>query len=109
MTPNETREQKMIRISAALDKALRRQATGAWGPVRTSDRSEAGGHAWKFAPDGGSRFLRVSHAAMDQGDDPVKLLLSHLNDGRWLSRLDDGGETSLVLKTGGRLKPFSSK
>jgi hypothetical protein len=110
MTPNETREQKMIRITGELDKALRRQAEGTWRRVRTSDRAEANGHAWQFrpTPEGETRFLRVSHKAMEQAETPA-LLLSQLTEGRWLARLDDGPETSLVLGAGGRLERFSHK
>jgi hypothetical protein len=109
MTPNETHEQKMVRITGELDKALRRQAEGTWRRVRTSDRAETRGHAWQFrpGPDAATRFLRVSHKAMEQT--PVPMLLSQLNEGRWLARLDDGPETSLVLGAGGRLEKFSQK
>jgi hypothetical protein len=110
MTPNETHEQKMIRITGELDKALRRQAEGTWRRVRTADRAEPRGHAWQFrpTPDGATRFLRVSHKAMEQADNPA-MLLSQLSEARWLARLDDGPETSLVLGAGGRLEPFSQQ
>lgn len=105
MTPNETHEAKIVELG----KALRRQAAGTWRRVRTADRSESRGHAWQFrpTPEGATRFLRVSHAAMDQAEVPA--LLQHLSAGRWLARLDDGPETSLVLKSGGRLERFSQK
>jgi hypothetical protein len=111
MTPNETHEEKMARIATELGTALRRQAAGTWRRVRTADRAEPQGHVWKFrpTPDGASRFLRVSHKAMDQGENPVPLLLSQLSEGRWLARLDDGPETSLVLGSGGRLDRFGQK
>ena len=111
MTPNESHEQKMVRITGELDKALRRQAEGTWRRVRTADRAEPRGHAWQFrpAPDAATRFLRVSHKAMEQNENPVPLLLSQLSEGRWLARLDDGPETSLVLGAGGRLEPFSQQ
>jgi hypothetical protein len=109
MTPNETHEEKMARVAGELGKALRRQAVGTWRRVRTADRAESRGHAWQFrpTPDGATRFLRVSHQAMDQNEAPA--LLQHLSTGRWLARLDDGPETSLVLKSGGRLEQFSQK
>jgi len=109
MTPNETHEEKMARVAAELGKALRSQATGTWRRVRTADRSESRGHAWQFrpTPEAPTRFLRVSHAAMEQSEAPA--LLQHLSAGRWLARLDDGPETSLVLKSGGRLERFAQK
>ena len=66
MTPNETHEAKIVELG----KALRRQAAGTWRRVRTADRSESRGHAWQFrpTPDATTRFLRVSHAAMDQAE-----------------------------------------
>lgn len=111
MTPNETHNEKMTRISAELSKALRRQAMGTWRRVRTKNRGETDRHAWQFSPteEGTSRFLRITHEAMDQGDDPVPQLLSNLSAGRWLARLDDGPETSLVLGADGRLERFSRK
>jgi hypothetical protein len=109
MTPNETHEEKMTRIAAELGTALRRQAAGTWRRVRTGERAETNSHAWKFrpAPDADVRFLRVTHEAMDQGDVPT--LLKHLSAGRWLARLDDGPETSLVLNAGGRLARHRQK
>jgi hypothetical protein len=109
MTPNETHDEKMARITTELGTALRRQAAGTWRRVRTADRAEPQGHVWKFrpTPDAASRFLRVSHKAMDQS--PVPQLLSQLSEGRWLARLDDGPETSLVLGAGGRVDQFGQK
>ena len=111
MTPGETHDEKMARITAELSKALRRQAMGTWRRVKTANRGEATRHAWKFLPtaDGSARFLRISHEAMEHGDDPVAQLLSSLSAGRWLARLDDGPETSLMLQADGRLERFSRK
>ena len=108
MTPNESQDEKMARITAELGKALRRQAAGTWRRVRTADRGEETRHAWKFrpTPDGSARFLRITHEAMTQGDVPQ--LLNHLSAGRWLARLDDGPETSLLLQADGRLERFKS-
>lgn len=110
MTPNETHDEKMTRIVTELGTALRTQAAGTWRRVRTAERAEPRGHAWKFRPepDSDMRFLRVSHEAMDQGDDPVPTLLKQLTAGKWLSRLD-GTETSLVLNAGGKLGRFKQK
>jgi hypothetical protein len=111
MTPNESHDEKMTRITAELSKALRRQAAGTWRRVRTANRGEAARHAWKFqpTPDGSSRFLRITHEAMTQGDDPVAQMLSNLSAGRWLARLDDGPETSLLLQADGRLERFKAR
>jgi len=106
MTPNESQEEKMIRIAAELGTALRRQAAGTWRGVRMGERAETRGHAFKFrpTPDADVRYLRVSHEAMDQG---VPTLLAQLSAGNWLSRLDT--ETSLVLNAGGKLGRFKQK
>jgi hypothetical protein len=110
MSLNESQDEKMTRITAELSKALRRQAAGTWRRVKTANRGEETRHAWKFrpTPDGSSRFLRITHEAMTQGDDPVPQLLSNLSAGRWLARLDDGPETSLLLQADGRLERFKS-
>ena len=110
MTPNESQDEKMTRIAAELSKALRRQAAGTWRRVRTANRGEDTRHAWKFqpTPEGSSRFLRITHEAM-KGDNPVPQLLSHLSAGRWLARLDDGPETSLLLQADGRLERFKAR
>jgi hypothetical protein len=109
MTSNESQDEKMTRITAELSKALRRQAAGTWRRVRTANRGETARHAWKFqpTPDGSSRFLRITHEAMTQGDVPQ--LLSNLSAGRWLARLDDGPETSLLLQADGRLERFKAR
>ena len=111
MTPNESHDQKMSRVAAELGTALRRQAAGTWRRVRTADRAEPNGHAWKFrpTPDATTRFLRVTHEAMDQDDNPVPALLASLSAGRWLARLDDGPETSLVLNADGKLNRHKQK
>lgn len=105
MSETESHDEKMTRIARELGAALRLQAEGAWKTVRTSERGEKQAHAWRFrrTAKGSPRFLRVTHEAMEQGDDPVPLLLSHLGTGRWLDRLNSG-ETSLVLAAGGRLE-----
>lgn len=106
MARNETHKQKMSRVARELGAAVRREAAGKWTRLRVGERDEKGRHAWKFqpGPNAGVRFLRVTHRAMDQSDNPVPLLLEHLEAGRWLDRLNDGPETSLVLDEGGRLE-----
>ncbi|HEX7242356.1 MAG TPA: hypothetical protein VF263_18860 [Longimicrobiaceae bacterium] len=103
----ETHEQKMTRVARELGSALREQAAGRWGEVRTADRGEDHGHAWKFrtSPKDDGRFLRVSHRAMEERDVPT--LLEHLAAGRWLDRLNE--ETSLMLHADGRLEPPANR
>ena len=85
---------------------LRRQARKRWETVRTAERNEGNRHVWRFqpGPDGGERFLHVTHEAMLQGDTPT--LLGQLKSGRCFQRLHDGPETSLLLSRGGRLEPY---
>ena len=49
----------------------------------------------------------MTHKAMMQS--PVPMLLEQLQAGRWLDRLDEGSETSLVLRSGGRLHAAGGK
>ena len=109
MAKTESHDQKMSRIAGELGAVLRQQAAGTWQRVRTGERSEGRRHAWKFrpTPDASVRYLRVTHEAMDES--PVQTLLSHLTAGRWLDRLDDGHETSLVLNAGGRLERYKQQ
>ena len=104
MARKESQAQKVARVSRELGVAVKREAAGRWKTVRTGDRREKNRHAWRFQPAPGSdvRYLRVTHAAMVEGEDPVPALLQHLSAAQWLDRLD-GSETSLVLHEGGRL------
>lgn len=107
MIRNQSHEQQISRVARELGTALRRQAKGKWTAVRTAGRSEDRRHAWRFAhadSSQGTRFLRVTHKAMMQSAAPVPMLLEQLNAGRWLDRLNEGPETSLVLRSGGRLE-----
>ena len=106
MDQPETHDQKMSRVARELDAAIRRLAEGRWGSVRLADRDEGRRHAWRFrrGPKSGARFLRVTHRAMDQGENPVPLLMEQLAEGRWLDRLNGGADGSLVLDAGGRLE-----
>ena len=108
MALDESQDEKRTRVAKELGAALRRQAAGTWKRVKTMDRDEVGGHAWKFkpGPEADLRFLRVSNEAMDQ---PVPQLLAHLKKGKWLDRLDGGDETSLVLEKDGRLRPAAER
>lgn len=103
MAKRETHEQKMSRVAKELGDAVRRQASGKWSTMRMGERDESHGHAFKFRPTPGSdiRYLRVTHKAMGQ---PVPVLMEQLQAGRWLDRLTDGPETSLVLHEDGRLE-----
>ncbi len=106
MGKNESREERRGRVASELGAALRRQAAGSWGRVRTAERHEDRGHAWRFqpGPSAPARFLRVTNEALDEARDSAAGLLSHLDAGRWLARLEDGPETCLVLHRGGRLQ-----
>lgn len=110
MIQNESHEQKISRVTQELGTALRQQAKGKWGAVRTAGRGEDRRYAWRFlqpGENGSHRFLRVTHKAMMQS--PVPMLLEQLQTGRWLDRLDEGSETSLVLRSGGRLHAAGGK
>ncbi|HET6233085.1 MAG TPA: hypothetical protein VFE05_23610 [Longimicrobiaceae bacterium] len=104
MAPRENKNDKLTRITRELGTALRRQAAGTWSTVKTSERGEERRHAWRFRPDqdSGVRFLRVTHDALN--DEDAGQLLEHLTAARWLDRLHDGPETSLVLDKGGRVE-----
>ncbi|HEU0052965.1 MAG TPA: hypothetical protein VFQ39_07295 [Longimicrobium sp.] len=104
MARKESQAQKVERVSRELGVAVKREAAGRWTAVRTGDREEKNGHAWRFRPTPGGdvRYLRVTHAAMVEGENPVAALLGHLSAANWLDRLD-GADTSLVLHTGGRV------
>ena len=105
MARKESQAQKVARVSRELGAAVKREAAGRWKTVRTGDREEKQRHAYRFQPTPGSgtRYLRVTHAAMVEGDDPVPSLMQHLSAARWLDRLD-GDDTSLVLHEGGRIE-----
>lgn len=106
MAHHETHDQKMSRIARELGTALRQETAGRWGAVRTAGRGEDRRHAWRFRSDsdGSDRFLRVTHKAMMQDENPVPRLVEQLKAGRWLDRLKEGPETSLVLFKSGRLE-----
>jgi hypothetical protein len=106
MDASESRRDRGSRVAEELGAALRRQAAKTWRGVRSSHRAEKRGHAWRFraGPEDGGRFLRVTHAAMAEGGWRAPGLLAQLETGRWLDRLHDGPETSLVLHEGGRLE-----
>lgn len=106
MAHDEMYDRKMSHIARELGTALKQEAAGRWGAVRTAMRGEDRRHAWRFRADTGGRdrFLRVTHKAMSQGENPVPMLIEQLKVGRWLDRLQEGPETSLVLFKGGRLE-----
>ena len=107
MIQNESHDRRISRVTHQLSAALKQQAAGKWGTVQTAGRSESGRYAWRFAHADGNqahRFLRVTHKAMLQSANPLPVLLEQLNAGRWLDRLTGESETSLVLRSGGRLE-----
>ena len=112
MIQNESSDRRISRVTHQLSAALKRQAAGKWGTVQTAGRNENGRYAWRIAHADGSqahRFLRVTHEAMLQSANPLPVLLEQLNTGRWLDRLTGDSETSLVLRSGGRLENAGHK
>jgi hypothetical protein len=105
MEQNESQQEKVRRVARELSGSLRRQARRRWTTVKTSERNEGHRHVWRFtsAPDAQERFLYVSHEALAHGENAAPQLLEQLEAARWLDRLNDGEETSLVLSKGGRL------
>ena len=106
MARNEAHDQNMSRVARELGTALKHETANKWGAVRMQVREEDRRHAWRFRSDsdGSQRFLRVTHKAMSQSDNPVPMLIEQLQAGRWLDRLQGGPETSLVLFKDGRLE-----
>jgi hypothetical protein len=106
MAKNDSEREKVARVAQELGSALRRQARRKWDAVRMAERNEGRRHVWRFrsSEDGGERFLYVTHEALTRGEDPAPGLLKQLEAGRWLDRLQNGPETSLLLSTGGTLE-----
>lgn len=107
MDAHESQKDRLARVAREMGTVLRRQARRRWESVRTAERNERNRHVWRFrdGPDGGERFLHVTHEAMVQADGP-SALLDQLKTGRWLDRLSDGPATGLLLSVGGRLEPW---
>jgi hypothetical protein len=106
MAKNDPKREKMARVAHELGSALRRQARRNWDEVRMAERNEGPRHVWRFrsGSDGDERFLYVTHEALTKGENPAPALLKQLEAGRWLDRLQNGPETSLLLSTGGTLE-----
>ncbi|HET6762971.1 MAG TPA: hypothetical protein VFH27_04840 [Longimicrobiaceae bacterium] len=106
MDQNESQRDKASRVARELSGALRRRARVRWTQVQTSQRNEGRRHVWRFQDGaaGEQRFLYVTHQALAAGENTVPQLMEQLEAGRWLDRLNEGPETSLVLSTGGRLQ-----
>jgi len=106
MEGRDRQHRRVAEVAKEIGGVLRRQARKRWETVRTAERNEGNRHVWRFqpGPDGGERFLHVTHEAMLQGDTPT--LLGQLKSGRCFQRLHDGPETSLLLSRGGRLEPY---
>jgi hypothetical protein len=109
MEPKETTQQKLTRVAKELGSAMRKQAGGRWGAVRTARRNLGTRHVWRFRTDGGDpdRFLLISHRSMTEGRNPTATLLAQLQEARWLDRMHAGPETSFMLAPNGRLRARS--
>ncbi|HKP76336.1 MAG TPA: hypothetical protein VJT67_12485 [Longimicrobiaceae bacterium] len=107
MENRDHQQRKVAAVAKEIGGVLRRQARKRWETVHTAERNEGNRHVWRFqaGPDGGERFLHVSHEAM-QGDDAAATLLEQLRTGRCFERLHKGPETSLLLSKGGRLEAW---
>lgn len=107
MEGRDHQQRKVAAVAKELGAVLRRQARKRWDTVRTAERNEGNRHVWRFqaGPDGGERFLHVTHEAM-AGHDAARQLLEQLRTGRCFQRLHDGPETSLLLSKGGRLEAY---
>jgi hypothetical protein len=108
MDPQESKQDKVSRVARQVSGALRKQARRQWDTVKTAERNERGRHVWRFqaGADQPERFLHVTHDALADGDNAAPLLLQQLKTGRWLDRLQEGPETSLLLSRGGRLEAW---
>jgi hypothetical protein len=109
MDPKETPEQRVSRVAQEIGTEIRRQVRGRW-KVLTADRNERGHHVWRFKPaaEDGVRFLHIEHRAMAKGKGSAALL-EQLEAERWLDRLQNGPETSLVLSSDGTVSPFRKR
>jgi hypothetical protein len=107
MDPNESR-QKRVDVEQELSSLIRKEARAKWRSVRTAQRNERNHHVWRFqsGPGKAERFLRVTHEAMEQGDNASEALYEQLTAGRWLDRLHVGPETALLLTTGGQIEAW---
>jgi hypothetical protein len=111
MDSKNARQEQRASVSRELGRMIRRQARRRWNAVRTSRRNERGHHVWRFRADNGAdeRFLHVSHEAMEQAENPSRLLYDQLRAGRWLDRLQEGPETALLLSKDGQLEPWPAR
>jgi hypothetical protein len=111
MDPKDTKRQQLSRVERDLGTLIRRQARELWNAMRVAKRNERDHHVWRFryGPDGQERFLRVSHRAMTQDQNPSGLLFEQLQAGRWMERLHDGPETALLLTSGGQLRSWTPR
>jgi hypothetical protein len=109
MERHETKQQKLARVAHELGAAMRSQAGGRWGSVRTARRNLGDRHVWRFRPGDGEpdRFLLLPHRAMMEGENPTATLLAQLEQARWLDRMQAGPETSFRLSSNGRLRARS--
>jgi hypothetical protein len=108
MNPREKRNEARTQVVRELGSMLRRQARGRWAGVDMAKRREQGHQVWRFRPsaDAGERFLHVSVGAIDRARSSSRKLFEQLKAGRWLNRLDEGGEVALRLGADGQLRPY---
>jgi hypothetical protein len=108
MDGKNRQQEKLSRVARELGTLIRRQAHELWDSMRVAKRNERGQHVWRFrfGTEVQDRFLRVSHQAMAQGENPSRLLFEQLQAGRWIERLNDGPETALLLTSGGQLRAW---
>lgn len=111
MEPNGTPQDARAQVARQLGMMLRRHARRRWTSVRTAERDARGHHVWRFraGADAGDRYLHVAHEAMEQAENPSRLLFDQLRAGRWLDRLDDGAERSLRLSATGEVEAYPGR
>jgi hypothetical protein len=105
---NPQNSQKLTRVARELGTLIRRQAHELWDSMQVAKRNERGQHVWRFrlGAEEQDRFLRVSHRAMTQGENPSRLLFEQLQAGRWIQRLHEGPETAVLLTSGGQVRAW---
>jgi hypothetical protein len=108
MSPKETSQETLSRVTRELGAGIRRQARTHWGSIRTAHRNEGKRHVWRFksGADGTERFLHVPHKSMVSANDAAETLMAQLGAAKWLDRMQEGPETSFLLSSSGRLKPW---
>jgi hypothetical protein len=108
MDSTEMRREQRAQTVRDLGRMLQRQARGKWTDVRVASRSEPGHQVWRFRPgnDGEERFLHVSLEAIERAANSSRRLFRRLRKENWLSRMNEGGESSLRMGVDGRVAPY---